>query len=114
MLIVAFGAVLRSGKGAIVRCIPIARRSEIFWCDSGVFSSLTWSFVTDEATRRRVDPVLIPSSPGRPENASGRLRAARCWSRLRHGSEPSRRVDRDRSARILKPAKVSGREIVET
>jgi hypothetical protein len=36
MLIVAFGAVLRSGKGAIVRCIPIARRSEIFWCDSGV------------------------------------------------------------------------------
>ena len=41
MLIVAFGAVLRSGKGAIVRCIPISRRSEIFWCDSGFFSSLT-------------------------------------------------------------------------
>jgi hypothetical protein len=35
--------------------------------DSHLIGSLTWSFVTDEATRRRVDPVLIPSSPDQPE-----------------------------------------------
>jgi hypothetical protein len=44
------------------------------------FSSLTWSFVTDEATRRRVDPVLIPSFRIDPRHASGRLARDMLWS----------------------------------
>jgi hypothetical protein len=43
--------------------IPIARRSEIFCCDGGVLQFpdvVLW--LTDEATRRRVDPVLCNSA----------------------------------------------------
>jgi hypothetical protein len=46
----------RQGR-AIVRRIPDAALLRHSGVTAGFFSSLTWSFVTDEATRRRVDPV---------------------------------------------------------
>jgi hypothetical protein len=43
------------------------------------FSSLTWTFLDDAFTRRRVDPLLAGDRID-PRYASGRLRAASCWS----------------------------------
>src|SRR6516165_7437413 len=62
------GADGRPSKAAIVRRIPIARRSEIFCCGSGVLQFPDVDFPGDASTRRRVDLMVVgPSPPDRPE-----------------------------------------------
>jgi hypothetical protein len=48
------GCLWSTGKGAIVRRMPDAALLKHSGATAEFFGSLTWSFVTDEATRRRV------------------------------------------------------------
>src|SRR6516165_6601344 len=74
----------RRGSAAIAPSAAVANRqapapinSAIAWSAS-LFGSLTWSFVTDEATRRRVDPGPC-KRPGSTRDMPAAL-CGRCWS----------------------------------
>jgi hypothetical protein len=71
---------------------------------SGFFSSLTWISLDDTSTLRRVDPLLAGDRID-PRHASGRLRAARCWSSPSGGlSAPSKAPRGRRSSAASPPA----------